>query len=164
MIKDSIDILIDDWKTERPDLDPSAMGVVGRILVLALYMGRSVSDVLGKQGISLWAFDVLATLRRKGKPFRLSPSAISRSVMLSPAAMVNRLDRLEEAGLVKRRRNLKDRRGLLIELTQQGKETVDAVIGYRFAEADRAIAGLSKSDRKTIAELLHKLLQQYEQP
>ena len=157
-------MLIDDWKIERPDLDPSAMGVVGRILVLALFMGRSVSDVLGKQGLSLWAFDVLATLRRKGTPFRLSPSAISRSVMLSPAAMVNRLDRLEETGLIKRRRNPKDRRGLLIELTQQGKKIVDAVIVHRFAEAERAIDGLSKSERKTLTELLHKLLCQYEHP
>ena len=114
MEKDSIDELIEDWGRERPDLDFNAMHVVGRILVLALIMGRSASDVLGKQDLSLWAFDVLATLRRKGEPFRLSPSEISREVMLSPAAMVNRLDRLEQVGYVRRIPNPRDRRGVIV--------------------------------------------------
>jgi DNA-binding MarR family transcriptional regulator len=162
MDRDSIDVLVDEWKIERPDLNPSSMGVVGRILVLASHLGRSASDVLGKQGLSFWAFDVLSTLKRKGRPYRLSPSQLSRAVILSPAAMVNRIDRLESAGMVRRLPNPADRRALIVELTPKGQEAVDFAIVLRFTEADRAVSALSKPERRTLAELLRKLLVQYE--
>lgn len=161
---DAIDELMDHWREQRPDLDPSAMGVVGRILRLAGHLERSVENALKPFGLSLWQFDVLATLRRTGPPYRLSPTQLMQAVMLSSGAMTNRIDRLETAGLVKREPDPHDRRGVLITLTPKGLHLVDKVIVARFDEARASIAALSKTERKTLECGLRKLLNSAEKP
>ena len=101
------------------------MGVVGRILRLAAGLQRRGEESLAPFNLSMWQFDVLATLRRAGAPFRLSPTQLMRAVMLTSGAMTNRLDRLETAGLVRREPDPADRRGLQIVLTSQGLKLVD---------------------------------------
>jgi len=91
METDPIDRLIGQWKRERPELDASPMAVVGRILRLAGVLERSVEETLRPFGLSLWQFDVLATLRRTGTPYRLSPTQLMKEVMLSSGAMMNRI-------------------------------------------------------------------------
>ena len=159
---DEIGEIVEQWSRERPDLDTSGLEIVGRILVLAKYLKRRVEQVLRPLDLSLWGFDVLATLRRQGEPFRLTPTDLSRATMLTSGAMTNRLDRLETAGLVRRERALEDRRGVHVVLTPEGRELVDRAIALRLEEAGRAIAGLTPRERTVATELLKKLLMKME--
>ncbi len=164
MSQDLIDDLLKQWRRERPELDPSAMGIVGRILRLAGHLQRGAEEALKPFGLSLWQFDVLATLRRSGAPYLLSPTQLMRAVMLSSGAMTNRLDRLESAGLVKRQPDPSDRRGVLITLTPEGHRLVDRAIVARFDQAQRTVASLSPAERDSLENGLRSLLGSVENP
>lgn len=155
---DAIQRIVEQWSRERPDLDSSGFEVVGRILVLAEHLKRRVNDVLAPLDLGLWGFDVLATLRRQGPPYCLTPTELSQATMLTSGAMTNRLDRLEAAGLVRRDRNPDDRRGVHVVLTDRGLELVDRAIAVRFEEAAQAVAVFSPRDRRDAAVLLGRLL------
>lgn len=159
---DTIKRIVGQWSRERPDLDSSGFEVVGRILVLAEYLKRRVGAALEPLELSLWGFDVLATLRRQGEPFQLTPTELSQATMLTSGAMTNRLDRLETAGLVRRDRNPDDRRGVHVVLTARGRDLVDKAILIRFNEAVDAVSVLDCHERKEAANLLAKLLSSLE--
>jgi DNA-binding MarR family transcriptional regulator len=146
------------WALERPDLDLSGMEIVSRILLLAKQLKRSATRQLGKNGLNLWAYDVLATLLRQGPPYQLSPTELSRAAMLSPGAMTNRLDRLEDLGLIERQRDPDDRRALLIALTPAGLKMADLAVKDRFEEAAKSTACLTDDEREQMSRLLNKLL------
>src|SRR6188768_3437722 len=114
---DRIDRMTEQWRRVRPDLDPGALGVVGRVLVLAQFLDKSVNEALARHDLSLGQFDILATLRRDGGDSGLTPTQLMRSVALSSGGMTNRLDRLESAGLIAREPDPGDRRGVVIRLT-----------------------------------------------
>src|SRR5687767_3725780 len=107
---DVIDRMNEQWRRVRPDLDSGPLELVGRVLVLAQHLERSVNEALAAHGLSLGQFDILATLRREGPDGRLTPTQLMQSVALSSGGMTNRLDRLEEAGLVRRVADPADRR------------------------------------------------------
>ncbi len=155
---DRIDQIREQWTRERPDLDSGGFGVVGRLLLLGKLLERRVSRVLAPLDLGLWAFDVLATLRRQGPPYRLTPTELSRATLLTPGAMTNRVDRLEAAGLVRREAEPNDRRGVRVVLAKAGLELVDRAIEVRFAEAESAAKVLSSRDRTTLIRLLRQLL------
>lgn len=161
---DSVDKIVEQWAGERPDLDTAGFSVVARVLVLAGHLERRISEVLAPKGLSLWGFDVLATLRRQGEPFRMTPTELSRAAMLTSGAMTNRLDRLEEAGLVRREHNPEDRRGVFVVLTERGRVLVDEAVALRFEEASDAVAGLEPGEREALAALLRRLLLAVESP
>jgi DNA-binding MarR family transcriptional regulator len=158
MERDPVDLFIEQWNRQRPDLDPSALGVVSRVLMLEKHLEQSADRALSRFDLSLWQFDVLAALRRSGPPFMLSPSRLMQFVTLTSGAMTNRIDRLEEDGLVERREDPDDRRGVLIALTPEGRKLVDEAIAVRLDDARRNIATLSSVEEKTLATLLRKLL------
>ena len=162
MKPDLIDSLIKQWSIERPDLDASAMGVVGRILRLAAWLQRRGEAVLAPFNLTMWQFDVLATLRRAGKPFRMSPTQLMRAVMLSSGAMTNRIDRLEAAGLVKREPDPTDRRGLQIVLTSKGLELIDRAIVARLQDAQEIVELLNQREHQSLEPVLRKLLGEIE--
>ena len=151
---DVVDVIIADWNRERPELDPSGLEVASRIVVLARELQRRVDRLLKKYNLAQWSFDVLATLRRAGDPYRLSPKVLSQSTMLSSSAMVNRLDRLENRGFLRRLPNTVDRRGLIVELTPAGKRVVDRAMPERLAEA-KALADLIPAQHR--CELIRSL-------
>lgn len=155
---DPIDLILEQWSRERPELDASGFAVVGRALVLSKLLKRRVTRALAPLDLSLWAFDVLATLRRQGAPYRLTPTELSRAAMLTSGAMTNRLDRLEARGLVQREADPDDRRGVLVVLTERGLALADRAIEARFAEARSAAELLSPADRRAAARILHRLL------
>ncbi|UCG51048.1 MAG: MarR family transcriptional regulator [Candidatus Latescibacterota bacterium] len=157
-VQDRFDIVRQQWKQERPDLDASGIEVVGRILFLSRKLRRSAARKLARLGLNLWGYDVLASLRRQGPPFRMSPTELSRTTLLSPAAMTNRLDRLEAAGWVQRQPDPVDRRSLLIELTPEGRDLVDEAAGVRLKEAIDSLNPLSESERRDLGDLLRRLL------
>lgn len=155
---DPVDLILEQWAHERPELDTQGFAIVGRLLVLARHLERRVGEVLADHDLSLWAFDVLATLRRQGPPYRLTPTALSRASMLTTGAMTNRLDRLEQAGLVRREADPDDRRGVRVCLTPAGISAVDAALETRMAEAREAVADLSPTARQALERHLRTLL------
>lgn len=162
-MQDAIDRLLKQWKHERPDLDATPMGVVGRVLRLSLMLQARVEAVLKPLGLSLWQFDVLVTLRRNGEPYRMSPTALMHDVMLSSGAMTNRIDKLESMQLVQRLPDPDDRRGVLIELTEKGLALAERAIAVRFDEAREAVALLAPKERKAMEATLRTLILGLEQ-
>jgi DNA-binding MarR family transcriptional regulator len=155
---DSIDHIRAQWKIARPDLDTRPMETIGRILRIQFVAGVRIRRVLQRHGIDWGGFDVLATLRRAGAPYRMTPTGLYRELVLTSGAMTNRLDVLERAGLVERQPDPNDRRGTLIQLTQKGKVVVDrAMEAHLQGEAEMA-GHLSKEEQKCLADLLKKLL------
>lgn len=159
---DRIGLICEQWARERPDLDSDAFALVGRLLLLGKLLERRVSRVMAPFDLQLWAFDVLATLRRQGPPYQLTPTELSKATLLTPGAMTNRIDRLEASGLVRREAEPNDRRGVRVFLTEKGIELVDRAIEVRFAEADSAIAGMGTTDRKNLKRILKRLLAELE--
>lgn len=158
MAQDSVDLFIQQWNAERPDLDPGALGVVSRVLMLEKHLEQSADRALARFGLGLWQFDVLAALRRSGKPYTLSPSRLMQLVTLTSGAMTNRIDRLEAAGLVERKEDPADRRGVLISLTEAGEKLVNEAIAVRLEDARNLISCLSSNEQATLAKLLRKLM------
>lgn len=158
MPDDAVEKLIDQWRSERPDLDPSVMGTVGRLLRAAALVGAGIDRFAAEQGLSRGEGDVLLTLRRAGRPFRLKPSELARAQLVTPGGMTGRLDRLERAGLVRRRTGETDRRVVEVELTPKALRLVDRMLPAHVANEERLLAGLGKRDRAELDRLLAKLL------
>ncbi len=154
---DVVDQLLHDWSRERPDLDASAMAVVGRVLHLGRLFEADLNRSLRALGIPYSDLDVLATLRRSGAPYRLTPTQLRRSVLLTSGAMTACLNRLEARGLIARSFDAHDRRSLAAELSAEGVRLIDRAIGERFAHAERSLDGLDAAERAQLARLLRKL-------
>ncbi|QNA83393.1 MarR family transcriptional regulator [Sphingomonas sp. So64.6b] len=154
---DLIDRLIDDWKRERPNTEPDAMHVVGRIIRLAHIYEEDVSRMLHDHGLAYSDFDVIATLRRSGAPHELMPTQLQKSVLLSSGAMTACLRRLESAGLISREAGQQDRRRLSAKLTTKGFDLVEKLIDQRFDIARKSVTGLSATQFATVTNLLRKL-------
>ncbi len=157
---DVIDRVMAAWKEARPDLDPSPLALVGRVIVLAQHLERSVEEALEKHHLTLGQFDILATLRRNGPKGGLTPTQLLESVMLSSGGMTARLDMLTKHGLIYRKTDPKDRRKVVVELTAKGRRMIDAATRTRFTEATESLPPLTPTERKTLAELLRRWLAQ----
>lgn len=155
--EDIVDQLLLDWKRERPELNASAMAVVGRILLLGRHLETDVNESLKSIGLSYTELDVLATLRRSGAPYRLSPTALRKSALLTSGAMTACLNRLEARDLITRNTEASDRRSLTATLTAKGVKLVDKAIAVRFMQAEKAVAGLSANEKNELARLLRKM-------
>ena len=151
---DLLDRLILDWQRERPDLDPSSMAVVGRLIRLGGLLRTSAGRALKPVDLHYTDLDVLATLRRSGEPYRLTPTQLSRSVLLTSGAMTASLNRLEKRGLIERAPDPSDGRVKAVVLSKPGRELIDRAIPLRFDEAKAAVQGLSAKEQKTLAKLL----------
>lgn len=158
MIHDRIDRLLEQWQQERPDLDASPMGILGRLMILNRLSDRGVEQVLGSHNMSIPEFDVLAVLRRCGSPFRQPIGELCAHSLLSSGAMTNRIDRLEAKGLVERSPNPTDRRGVLVALTRKGRVLIDKLIAKRLDEARERVSVLTKKDRQQLEVLLARFL------
>lgn len=155
---DAVDVIIDQWAAERPELETPAMAVFGRIYRIARDMGDRQEKAYARFGITRGEFDVLATLRRSGAPYALSPRELSATLMLTTGGMTGRLDRLERAGLLARSPDPHDRRGLQVTLTQQGREIVDESVVAGLEVQRKAIDGLSAEQLDVLQDLLRVLL------
>jgi DNA-binding MarR family transcriptional regulator len=154
---DGVDEIIAQWRRERPELDHSPIGIVGRVSRLARELEARLEPVYRDHGLEPRWHDVLATLRRTGPPYRLRPSDFTGSLMLTSSGTTKRLDRLERAGLIERAPDPDDRRGVLITLTDAGHELIDRVTEAHMANEQRLLAGLSPAERDRLAALLRKL-------
>ncbi|RDL49251.1 Multiple antibiotic resistance protein MarR [Ensifer sp. M14] len=159
---DRVDRILAQWHRERPDLDVSAMGLLGRLGRLSTHIGREIEKTFAERGLSSSSFDVLATLRRSGPPYRLSPGDLLATTMVSSGTMTNRIDQLEKAGLVERLDNPDDRRGVIIALTEEGLKRVDEAATAHVANQHRVVAELSPEERANLDALLRKYLAAFE--
>lgn len=155
---DAVDRIAEQWHRERPDLDTEPMVVFGRIYRLSRAMGDRIEQVYARFGIGRGEFDVLATLRRAGEPFSLSPTVLAESLMLTTGGMTGRLDKLQKAGLIARCPDPTDRRALKACLTDRGRELVDEAVGAGLAEQQRVLGQLPIEDRSALADQLRALL------
>ncbi|MEU6066212.1 MULTISPECIES: MarR family winged helix-turn-helix transcriptional regulator [Streptomyces] len=156
--RDPVDTIIDQWAAVRPDLDTAAMEVFGRIFRLSRAMGDRMEKAYSRFGISRGEFDVLATLRRSGEPYTLSPRQLSATLMLTTGGMTGRLDKLERAGLLRRSPDPHDRRGLQVTLTDEGLRLIDEAVGAGLAEQSDALSALNGEQAGQLADLLRELL------
>ena len=154
---DRIDRLLAEWQAERPELDAAAMAVVGRLLSIGRQLEGRANAALKPLGLHYTDLDVLATLRRGGRPYRRTPTELRDAVIITSGAMTACLDRLEGNGLIARVADPHDRRSSAAELTTVGRKLIDKAIAVRFAEAADAVASLSDGERARLAALLKKL-------
>jgi DNA-binding MarR family transcriptional regulator len=158
MAKDRIEELLKQWKRERPDLDASPMGILGRLMILTRLAERGVNDVLREHNLTIPEFDLLAVLRRCGPPFRQPVGVLCDHTLLSSGAMTNRIDRVEQKGIVRRERNPGDRRGVLVALTPKGRALIDKLIPERLEEAHERVSVLTVKDQRQLDVLLTRFL------
>jgi len=156
--RDEVDDLVAAWRAERPDLDVEPLEVLSRVSRLARHLDRARRAAFASHGLEPWEFDVLSALRRQGVPYQLSPGALLRATLVTSGTMTNRIDRLAEAGLVHRRPDPQDKRGVLVTLTTAGQSTVDAALADLLASEWLLLEGLDAGQRRTLAALLRVLL------
>ena len=162
MKNDHVDFIQAQWDQEKPDLDTSPMGVIGRISRISRHLDQLLQKNYSKFNLNGGEFDVLASLRRSGHPYQLTPTELFNSLMLSSGAMTNRLDRLEDAGLIKRLPNPNDRRGILVRLTEQGIALMDEAYPAHITNEDQILTSLTKTEREVLTDLLRKMLLSFE--
>lgn len=155
---DKIDSIVKQWRRERPDVELEPMALVGRLQRIAQALRPALDATHEKFGLTGESFDVLASLRRAGTPYELTPTELYREMMLSSGAMTNRIDRLERDGLVQRKPDPGDRRGTLVGLTSKGLALIDKALGEHVANERRLLGALDAKERAQLATLLRKLL------
>jgi len=155
---DHVDRIVEQWHTERPDLDVSDLALVGRLLRAAHLLNEQLGGELAAFSLQPGWFDLLAALRRSGARYELNPGELMETTMLSSGGMTKRLDRLVAAGFVERRPDPSDRRGTRVRLTRRGKATIDRALEAHLANEDRVLGSLRRADRRTLDALLRRLL------
>lgn len=154
---DEVDRIVNSWLRERPDLDFAPLQVLSRVARLSKHLDRARKTAFTRSDLDSWEFDVLSALRRAGAPYQLSPKALLQQTLVSSGTMTNRIDRLVERGLVERRTDPNDGRGILVHMTPQGLTRVDAAI-TRLVDAEaELLSSLSASDQDRLAGLLRRL-------
>jgi DNA-binding MarR family transcriptional regulator len=157
-LSDEVDDLVSQWQAQRPDLDVGPLHVLSRVTRLARHLDIARRSAFASHGLETWEFDVLSALRRGGPPFQLTPGALLRATLVTSGTMTNRIDRLTEAGLVRREPDPRDRRGVLVTLTEDGRGRVDAALEDLLLGERKLLAGLDDSQRGQLSTLLRTLL------
>jgi DNA-binding MarR family transcriptional regulator len=155
---DHVDRVVAQWRAHRPDLDLGPFAIVGRLGRAAALNDRAIEQFFAEHGLSRALWDVLASLRREGPPYRLSPTQLYRGLMRTSGTMTNRLTQLQRAGLIRRVPDPADGRGLLVELTRKGVRLVDRLAGEHMENERRLLAGLTADEQDELAGLLRQML------
>jgi DNA-binding MarR family transcriptional regulator len=157
-LRDEVDELVAGWRAERPDLDVEPLQVLSRVSRLARHLDRARMAAFATHELQAWEFDVLSALRRQGAPYQLSPGALLRATLVTSGTMTNRIDRLASAGLVSRRPDPADKRGVLVALTGRGRAAVDAALADLLTYERQLLTVLNGGQRRELAALLRILL------
>ncbi len=157
-LHDEVDDLVAAWRAQRPDLDVEPLQVLSRISRLARHLDLARRASFASHGLETWEFDVLSALRRQGPPYQMTPGALIRATLVTSGTMTNRIDRLAEAGLVHRKPDPRDRRGVLVTLTGGGRAKADDALADLLRRERALLASLGPDDQRTLAGLLRTLL------
>jgi DNA-binding MarR family transcriptional regulator len=155
---DHIDWIVAQWRRERPDLDVSALALLGRLFYATRLADLALAEGTAGHGLQPGWFDLLAALRRAGPPYEQRPTDLMEATMLSSGGITKRLDRLGDAGLVERRPDPDDRRGALVRLTRKGRAVIDRALETHIANEERLLQPLGPADRHAFDKLLRRLL------
>lgn len=155
---DHIDFVVSQWDSAMPELDASSMKVFGRMLRVMKHLGKVRAQALEPFGFRDGEFDVLATLRRAGAPYCLSPTQLYKSLLVTSGAMTNRLNHLEEQGLIERIHDPDDKRSTLVSLTAYGRERIEQALLVHTETQNAILANLSQAKREQLESLLRELL------
>jgi DNA-binding MarR family transcriptional regulator len=161
-LMDQVDRILAQWRRERPELDVGPMGLIGRLQRLARHLSREVERNLARHGLSGAGFDVLATLRRAGAPYRLSAGDLLATAMVTSGTLTSRLDGLEEVGLIAREPNPADGRGVLISLTDRGLALVEEAVATHVARQHALVEALPAEEQAALEPLLRRWLGAFE--
>jgi DNA-binding MarR family transcriptional regulator len=156
--RDGVDEILRQWARERPDLDVSPMAIIGRISRIERIVDPLLASVFRQFGLERWSFDVLATLRRSGHPYELTPTQLFSSLMLTSGAITHRTDELVKAGLVRRTHDPNDRRGVRVRLTDLGLAKINEAVAAHVENEWRMLRHLSRQDRSLLISLLRRFL------
>ena len=155
---DHVDKIVAQWNKERPDLDVGPMEIIGRFGRIANHLRDGMSRTFVKAGLHSASFDVLATLRRSGAPYALSPGDLLKATMVTSGTMTNRIDQLVKAGLVERIKNKTDARSFVISLTDKGFALIDGILEAHVKTQHELVAGLSPDAQAKLNEILIQLM------
>ncbi|WFB08926.1 MarR family transcriptional regulator [Streptomyces sp. LX-29] len=160
-VTDAADLIVEQWRRERPELEGSlqSVEVLGRVLRMQRVYDQHFKRLNDEFAVNMGEFDMLATLRRSGPPYTLSAGAFAKAAMVSPGAITNRMDRLEDKGLVERIRDRADRRSVKIRLTERGKTLVDEAMAAHLRDYDEILSVLTPEECQQIASGLRKILE-----
>jgi DNA-binding MarR family transcriptional regulator len=156
--RDSLDDSLEVWAREIPDLDPVTEGIIERIQILAFNVNQSLDQTLEEFDLDRRSFSLLGKLRRHGSPYRVSAGKLAAELRLSTGAMTNRLDRMEEAGLVRRLPDPNDRRGTLVEPTEAGHKAWDKTVGAQARREALFSSVLSNAEKEKLHDLLRHMM------
>lgn len=156
--QDSVDGIVAAWHRERPDLDVSPLEVLSRVTRLARHLDLARREAFARHGLEAGEFDVLATLRRSGAPYEMSPGQLGTATLVTSGTTTNRLDRLESAGLVERSPDPADRRSVRVRLTDAGRQRVDGALTDLLTSERDLLATLSAADRRQLATSLKAIV------
>lgn len=154
---DEVDRIVESWRRERPDLDFAPLHVLSRVGRLSRHLDRARRAAFTASGLESWEFDVLSALRRAGEPYQLSPKALLQQTLVSSGTMTNRIDRLVQRGLVTRRTDPNDGRGIRVSMTPEGQARVDGAISQLLVAESELLENLAPADQEHLASLLRKL-------
>ena len=157
-LSDEVDELVAAWRVQRPDLDVAPLQVLSRVSRLARHLDIARRGAFAAHDLEAWEFDVLSALRRAGPPFQLTPGALLRATLVTSGTMTNRIDRLAGAGYVSRSRDPQDKRGVLVQLTEQGRRTVDAAMSDLLTRERAILTSLDEAEQAELAGSLRVLL------
>lgn len=160
---DAVDRILEQWKRERPDLDCSPMGPIGRLKRCAMLLEPRVEAAFIRHDLVRWEFDMLATLRRAGEPFTLSPTQLFSTLMITSGTMTHRLKALEKRGFIHRLTNPQDARSMLVALTPEGRERIDRAVETHVENERQLLAGLSAEQRQRLNDALTVLMRLLEE-
>ncbi|QSB06694.1 MarR family winged helix-turn-helix transcriptional regulator [Natronoglycomyces albus] len=155
---DRVDQILNQWETHHQHIDPSPMAQIGRLTRVARILDRELKKPFAAYGLQFSEFDILATLRRSGPPYRLTGAKLMESTMVTSGAITHRVDRLLAKGLVTREDDPSNRRFVLITLTDEGKDIVEESLNAHLRNEERLLASLDHNQRQQLADLLRRLL------
>ena len=161
-MRDEVDRLVEAWQEQRADLDLRPMEVLSRVTRLGHHLDRARRQAFAEHAVESWEFDVLAALRRAGAPYELSPGRLLKETLVTSGTMTNRVDRLVARHLVERLPDPRDRRGVLVRLTDAGRTTVDGALESLLAREHALLAGLGPQQQHQLARLLRQLVVPFE--
>ncbi|WP_137936713.1 MarR family transcriptional regulator [Chitinivorax sp. B] len=155
---DAVDAILAQWRQERPDLDVSPMGPIGRVKRCSALLQRRLDATFSTFGLTGWEFDVLATLRRSGAPYSLAPTTLLAALMVTSGTMTHRLKGLEGRGLVQRFANRDDARSLMVQLTDAGLALINRAVEAHVENERRILASIEPADLALLDVHLSRLL------
>ncbi|HET8616999.1 MAG TPA: MarR family transcriptional regulator [Actinomycetales bacterium] len=159
---DEVDRIVAAWRRERPDLDVGPLDVLSRVSRLARHLDRARAAAFSEIGLEGWEFDVLSALRRAGEPYELSPGQLVTQTLVTSGTMTNRVDRLTARGLVERLPDPRDRRGVIVRLTDVGRSRVDDALAGLLARERDLLADLGDDEHARLSDLLRQLVLPFE--